>query len=82
VILGELVVVEIVERGIVVITDIDDGGGGSGEVGGRRFAADERHRVEREEDGAGEKLVFMSAAGVREDRGKSGHGGGMVGLAG
>jgi hypothetical protein len=57
-----------VERRIVVITHIDDGGGGICEVGGRRFAADERHGVEREEDGAGEKLVFVSAAGVREDR--------------
>jgi hypothetical protein len=73
VIFGELVMIEVVAHGIVLVADIDDGGGGIGEVGGGRLAAHNGHRVEREENAAREELVFVRAAGMGEERGEGGH---------
>ena len=69
----ELVVVEVVERGVVAVADIDDGDGRIGEVGGRGFATDDGRGALGEKDAAGEEFVFMGTAGVREDGGKRGH---------
>ena len=69
VILGQLMVVEIIELGSVLVPDIDDGGGGIGKVGGRRLAANDRRGAERDQDRAREEFVFVGTAGVREDRG-------------
>ena len=69
----KLVVVEVVERGVVNVADIDDGDGRIGEIGGGGFAADDGRGVFGEEDAAGEKLVLMRAAGVGENRGEGRH---------
>jgi hypothetical protein len=73
VVFGKLVVVEIVEGGLVPVTDVDHGDGGIGEVGSRGLTADDGHGVERDEHAAGEELVFVGAAGMREDRGEREH---------
>jgi hypothetical protein len=67
VIFGQLVVVEIVERGLVPVADVDDGGGGRGQIGRGGFAAHERHGVQGKERTAREKLVFVGTSGMRED---------------
>jgi len=72
-ILGQLMVVEIVERRIVRMPDIDDRDGGIGQVGGDGFASHDGHRSNGEEHAAREELVFVRAAGVRENRGKRRH---------
>lgn len=74
VVAGELVVVEIVERGIVGVADVHDGDAGVGEVGGRRFATHDGNGVDGEEGAAGEEFVLMGGAGVRENRGEGRHG--------
>jgi hypothetical protein len=48
VILGQLMMVEIIELGSVLVPDVDDGGGGIGKVGWRRLAANDRRGVERD----------------------------------
>ena len=79
VILRELVMVEIVEQRGVLVADVDDGGGGIGEVGGCRLAADDGHGMEREEDRTREEFVFVGTAGVGENRGDGrGHEGASV----
>ena len=69
VILGQLMMVEIIELGGVLVPDVEHGGGGIGKVGGSGLAADDGRGVEREEDRAREEFVFVGTAGVREDRG-------------
>ena len=73
VIFGELMVIEVVERGVVDVADIDDRSRRIGEVGGGGFATDDGHRVDGEEDATGEEFVFVRAAGVGEDRGERCH---------
>jgi hypothetical protein len=76
-ILGELVVIEIAAVGFVFAADIDDEGGGVVEVCLGRFASYDGSLVEVDEDGAGEEVIFMGAAGVGEDL-VHGHGWGLM----
>jgi hypothetical protein len=72
-VVGELVVVEIVERGLVAVPHIHHGDRGIGQVGLDRLAARDGDRGGGEEHAAGEKFILMGAARVREDRGERRH---------
>ncbi len=75
VVFRELVVVEIIERRLVTMADIDDGNGGIGEVVGQRLAALDGYGMFREENATGQELVFVGAARMSQDCGKNRHGG-------
>jgi len=75
VVFGQLVVVEIIERRLVAMADIEDGNGGIGEVVGGGLAALDGHGMFREENATGQELVFVRAAGMGENGGESRHSG-------
>ena len=64
----QLVVIEIEERGVVSVAYINHGRLWVGEVDDGRFAPHDGHWLNSEQDTAGEKLIFMRAARVGEDR--------------
>ncbi len=65
--------VEVIERGLVAVADVDHEGGGIGQVGFRGLAAKDRGGTEGEEESAGDELVFVRGAGVGDNRGKGRH---------
>ena len=75
VVFGQLMVIEIIERRLVAMADIENGNGGIGEVVGQRLAALDGHGMFREENATGQELVFVGAARMGQDGGKNRHGG-------
>ena len=65
-ILGKLVMIEVVEVRLVTVTNVDNADGSVGEFGRGRFAAHDGHRMAREQNAAGEKLVGVRTTGMRE----------------
>ena len=75
VIARQLVMVEIVARGLVPVTDIDNEDGGIVEIGVGGFTTKNAGRVHGEKHAAGDELVFVGAARVGEDGRERRHGG-------
>ena len=69
----QLMMVEIVERGVMDVPDIDDRDGAVREVSGNGLTPHDAHRVNGEEHAACEEFVLMRAAGVGENRGERRH---------
>ena len=65
-IFGQLVVIVVISRGIVLVADIDDSDLWIVQIGGGGFTPDNGHGVQGHQDAAGEELVFMGAAGMGE----------------
>jgi len=65
--------IEIVERGLVTETHIDHRDGGVGQVGVGLLAPHDGARARGEQHGTGEKLIFVGAAPMRQDRGIERH---------
>ena len=70
--------IEVIERGFVPVAHIHDADRRTGEVFRGWFAADDRHRMQGEQDAAREKFILMCAAGVGENGGDEGHEMGFV----
>ena len=64
-ILRELVVIEVIRFGIVRTPYIDNAGGRIVQIRGVWIAAEDRNFIERSENAAREKLVFVRAARMR-----------------
>ena len=66
-ILGELVVIKVIETWVMGSSDIDDTRFRVGKIRSRWIASNDRNLIVSRQNAAGEKLVLMRTAGMRED---------------
>ena len=64
----ELMMVKVMQLRVVITTDIDDGDVRICQILRQRFSAHDGHRVNGSEEAASQQLIFMSAAGMGQNK--------------
>ena len=64
---GKLMVIEIMQVGRVVASDIEDAGGRARQIVFTRFPPLDGHGMQCQDDAAGQEFILVRAAGVGEE---------------